>query len=74
MRVCELRGEVGPSACIQDGAAHPFLLPGTADSSAWAQHTLPQWVDELLGSDVLAIPRVGENGEVDLWLPRETPR
>jgi hypothetical protein len=47
----------------------PFLLPGTADSRAWPRNAPPQWVDELLGADVLAIPRVGEDHEVSFGPP-----
>lgn len=42
----------------------PVLLPGGMRPEAWPRQAPPQWVDDLLGCDVLAIPDVEEDGDV----------
>lgn len=50
----------------------PALLPGGTRPAAWPRGAPPQWVDDLLGCDVLAIPTVGDDGDVTFRPPRTT--
>ena len=53
----------------------PVFQPGGADPDDWPVNTAPQWVDDFLGCDVLAIPEDWADGRVDRFLPlRTTPR
>lgn len=53
----------------------PVFQPGGADPDHWPVNTAPQWVDDFLGCDVLAIPEDWADGGVDRFLlPRTTPR
>ena len=53
----------------------PVFQPGGADPDDWPVNTAPQWVDDFLGCDVLAIPEKWADGRVDPFLPlRTTPR
>lgn len=48
----------------------PALLPGGTSPASWPRTAPPQWVDDILGCDVLAIPAVDENGNTAFRAPR----
>ena len=52
----------------------PVMLPGDADPEEWLDDDGPQWVDDILGCDVLAIPRLREGDGIKFHPPRTVPR
>ena len=48
----------------------PILLPGSRRPDTWPVGALPQWVDDVLGCDVLAVPVVLPDGVVAFRPPR----
>ncbi|MCS6915432.1 MAG: hypothetical protein NZ890_19660 [Myxococcota bacterium] len=49
------------------------LLPGGVQAEDFPRGRPPQWVDEVLGCDVLAIPAVDEDGRLTFRPPRSGP-
>lgn len=62
----ELRGDP------PTGERIPVLLPGGVRATKWPRAAAPQWVDEVLGCDVLAIPVVEDDGTIAFRPPRTT--
>jgi hypothetical protein len=54
------------------GERIPILLPGGTRPTKWPRAVPPQWVDEILGCDVLAVPAVDEEGTMVFRPPRTT--
>ena len=53
----------------------PVFRPGDANADAWRRRdAAPQWVDDFLGCDVLAIPATAEGGDSVFLPPRTVPR
>ena len=52
----------------------PVMLPGDANSEEWPDDAGPQWVDDQIGCDVLAIPRLREGDRIEFRTPRTVPR
>jgi hypothetical protein len=50
----------------------PILLPGGIKPESWLHKTQPQWVDDILGCDVLAVPEASKDGGVTFRPPRQT--
>jgi hypothetical protein len=48
----------------------PTLLPGGTRPASWPYTAPPQWVDDILGCDVLAIPTIDDNGNIIFRPPR----
>ena len=81
---CEARWELRqgrsadgvPSRRLQGAAESriPAFRPGGSKPDEWPDDAFPQWVDEILGCDVLAIPVKGADGNVHFLDPRVTPR
>jgi hypothetical protein len=55
-----------------DRARVPVLLPGDAEPKSWPRRRPPQWVDDVLGCDVLAVPMVADDGSVSFRSPRQS--
>ncbi len=51
----------------------PYLVPGGISTTKWPRVAQPQWVDDILGCDVLAVPAVEEDDTVLFRPPRKTP-
>ena len=52
----------------------PVFLPGDANPDEWPHYAAPQWVDEVLGCDVLSIPVARDGGDIEFQPPRAEPR
>jgi hypothetical protein len=48
----------------------PTLLPGGTQPASWPDTAPPQWVDDILGCDVLTIPMMEHDGGVTFGPPR----
>ena len=59
------RAMEGRIPVFQPGAAAPYELPDDA---------VPQWVDDVLGCDVLAVPVARDGGGIEFLPPRTAPR
>ena len=52
----------------------PVFQPGDANPDEWPGDATPQWVDDVLGCDVLAVPVVRGGGSTEFLPPRTAPR
>ena len=52
----------------------PVFRPGDANSDEWPDDAAPQWVDDVLGCDVLAIPVARDDGSIGFLPPRTASR
>ena len=52
----------------------PVFLPGDANPDEWPDDAAPQWVDDVLGCDVLAVPVARDDGSIEFLPPRTAPR
>ena len=52
----------------------PVFRPGDANPDEWPDDTAPQWVDDFLGCDVLAVPVARDGGSIEFLPPRTAPR
>lgn len=55
----------------EQGRRIPIFLPGDTTAGFVPPDAAPQWVDDVLGCDVLAVPTVDSNGSVHFITPRE---
>ena len=51
----------------------PAFLPGDANPDEWPDDAAPQWVDDVLGCDVLAVPVARDSGGIGFLPPRTVP-
>ena len=52
----------------------PVFQPGDANLNEWPDNAAPQWVDDVLGCDVLALPVARDSDSIEFLPPRTTPR
>ena len=52
----------------------PVFRPGDEAPDEWPSDAAPQWVDEVLGCDVLSIPVLRDDGSVEFLPPRTVSR
>ena len=52
----------------------PVFQPGDASPDEWPDDASPQWVDDVLGCDVLAIPVARDDGSIEFLPPRTASR
>ena len=52
----------------------PVFLPGDEVPDEWPRDSAPQWVDDILGCDVLSIPVRRDDGSVEFLPPRTVSR
>ena len=76
---CEVRWELrhNPEIASRGSGTEnriPALLPGKANPNEWPDDAAPQWVDDILGCDVLAVPVARDGDDVEFLPPRTEPR
>ena len=52
----------------------PVFRPGDANPDEWPDDAAPQWVDDVLGCDVLAVPVARDGDGTEYLPPRTAPR
>ena len=52
----------------------PVFRPGDVNPDEWPDDAAPQWVDDILGCDVLAVPVARDGGGIAFLPPRTAPR
>ena len=52
----------------------PVFRPGGADPDERPDDAAPQWVDDVLGCDVLSVPVARDGGSIEFLPPRTAPR
>lgn len=56
----------------ESGRRIPIFLPGGGTRCVPPSRPAPQWVDNVLGCDVLAVPTPCDNGDVGFLVPRDS--
>ena len=52
----------------------PVFRPGDVNPDEWPDDATPQWVDDILGCDVLAVPVARDGSSIEFLPPRTAPR
>ena len=52
----------------------PVFWPGDANPDEWPDDADPQWIDDVLGCDALAVPLARDGGSIEFLPPRMVPR